>query len=224
MDKLINKYNVSISRGLIGAVILGVGFFLATNEVNSFFTALSPYSLMISGFIAFIVAFGASGIKDLFSKPSDPNGNIKNFFKYIALTVVLGFAASIFLQYVLKFHLAANPESGNIMSILLNIPFMLLGEELISFYILLVLANLIYRKTTNQKQAEIIGIIFSCIIFGLLHFSTYYNGNPMTTLAHILLIQGSARIAFNLSGLKSNTIIMPLIIHIIYDLIFLSFS
>lgn len=221
MKKLISKYEVTVVPAIIGALILALGFYVATNEITPILNLLAPYSLMITGFVAFFIAFGLPGIKDLFSKPSDPKGNIKNFFKYFILTAVLGISASIFLQFVLKLNLTANPASGHLFSLIAKIPFMLLGEELISFYILLVVANLVYKKTGNQKSAELFGIILSSVIFGLLHYSTYFNGNPFTTLIHILLIQGSARIAFNLSGLKSNSIIMPLIIHITYDLVML---
>ena len=209
---------------LLGALILGSGFYITTNESFSFLNFLAPYSLMITGLLAFMIAFGFSSLKDLFAKPRDPNGNIKNFIKYFILTTVLGFASAAILQYVLNLNLASNPEAGDLSSIILQVPFMLLGEELIRFYFLLVTANLIFQKTGNQKQAELLGIIISSILFGLLHYTTYYNGNPIETLAHVLLIQGSARIAFNLSGLKANSILMPLIIHIIYDLIFLALS
>lgn len=213
---------VTPQRAALGAIILSLGFYITTNYINPIFSLFAPYSLMIAGLIAFAVAFGPSSVKGLFQRPADPKGNVHNFFTYIVLTAVLGMSAAILLQYIFKFHLTSNPISGDISSIVAQIPFMLLGEELISFYILLTIANLVYKKTQNQEQAELVGMIFSCVIFGLLHFSTYYSGNLMTTLAHILLIQGSARIAFNLSGLKSNSLIMPLVIHIAYDLVVLS--
>lgn len=224
MINLITKHKVSFLRVITGISILIFGFYAATNYISPIITPFAPYSLMITGLISFALVYGVTGIKELFSKPSDPKGNIKNFIKYFILTILLGFTTAIILQYILNLKLSVNPESGNVLSIIFQIPFMLLGEELISFYFLLVTANLIYNKFDNYKNAEIIGIIVSSILFGLLHYSTYYNGNPLTTIIHILLIQGSARIIFNISGLRSNSIVMPLLIHIIYDLVFLSIS
>lgn len=224
MDTLIIRKKISITQSLAGLLVLFVGFYLATNNVNSFFTALSPYSLMISGLLAFTICFKKEGITSLFSMPKDPKGNIKNFFKYLILTATVSVISALLLQYVFHFSLASNELSGKLGSIIYRIPFMLLGEELISFYILLVTSNFIFSKNNNIKQAEFFGIFISSIVFGLLHFSTYYNGNPYTTLLHILLIQGSVRVVFNLSGLRSNSIWLPLLIHITFDIITLSIS
>lgn len=224
MDKLITKYHITVTKALLGSLIVGLGFFLATTYINPLMTILAPFSLMIMSAIAFVVVYGPKHFLDLFSKPKDPKGNIKNFIKYFILTAVLGMSMGILLNLLFHNSLAANPESGNLGAIILKLPFMLLGEELLSFFFLLVIANLVYKKTGNQPKAELVGIILSSIIFGLMHYTTYYNGNIFVTLLHVLLIQGSARIAFNLSGLRANSIWLPLLIHIVYDLIFLSFS
>ncbi|MEN2259745.1 CPBP family glutamic-type intramembrane protease (plasmid) [Paraclostridium benzoelyticum] len=59
--------------------------------------------------------------------------------------------------------------------------------------------------------------MLSSICFGLLHYSTYFNGSLVNTLIHILLIQGLVRIFFNFAALKSNSIIVPWIIHVVFD-------
>lgn len=222
MNQLITARKVNPFKALIGFVLLGGSFILMTTYSSKFLAVVSPYLLMVTGLLAFFLVFDLAGLKTLFSLPKDPKGNIRNFFLYFFMALIIGFLSGIILQVVLGFKLTANPATEEFLSLVPKIPFMLLGEELISFYCLIICANWIYRKTSNKKQAEWIGIIFSSVIFGLLHYTTYFNGNMGETLAHILLIQGSARIAFNLSGLKSNSIVLPLIIHIVYDLIFLS--
>ncbi|WP_314067924.1 type II CAAX prenyl endopeptidase Rce1 family protein [uncultured Vagococcus sp.] len=224
MDKLITNYHVTVTKALLGSLIVGLGFFLATTYINPLISALAPFSMMIMSAIAFVVVYGPKHFLDLFSKPNDPKGNIKNFFKYFILTAVLGMSLGILLNLLFHNSLAANPEAGNLGVIILKLPFMLLGEELLSFFFLLVIANLVYKKTGNRPKAELVGIILSSIIFGLMHYTTYYNGNIMVTLLHVILVQGSARVAFNISGLRANSIWLPLLIHIVYDLIFLSFS
>ncbi|WP_148791620.1 CPBP family glutamic-type intramembrane protease, partial [Enterococcus faecium] len=57
----------------------------------------------------------------------------------------------------------------------------------------------------------------SAIIFGFIHYSTYDNGNILHTVAHILLIQGVARLLFNQAAIKSNSIITSWAVHVIFD-------
>lgn len=64
---------------------------------------------------------------------------------------------------------------------------MLHGKELISFYFLLITANLIFLKKL-AKQVELIGIIINSILFGLLHYTTYSNSNSLENLSHVLFI------------------------------------
>ncbi|MGX7419857.1 CPBP family glutamic-type intramembrane protease [Carnobacterium gallinarum] len=222
MNELITNRKINPINGFLGFVILGGGFYLATNYSSTLTSVFAPFSLMIAGILAFLLVFGPSGIKVLFSRPNDPKGNNRNFVTYFFLALIMGFASGAIMKFLFGFNLTANPATERFLAIAPKIPFMLLGEELISFYILIVCAQFIYQKTANQKKAELVGIVISSIVFGLLHYTTYDNGTIFETLAHILLIQGSARVAFNLSGLRANSIILPLLIHIVYDLLFLS--
>ena len=205
MNYLLSK-KFDVKLGILGFLFLLIGFF---NLSYGWLAFLSPYSLTLTGLIAFYMVFGKDFFL-LFSKPIKP---VKNFIIFFFLIVVSTFGMSYLLQFVLNIGLSSNPIGGHVPW--LKLPFMLFGEEMISFYTFLLTANLLKKN----RHHILIGNLVSAILFAVLHMATYWNGNFFLTLFHVLALQGIARIIFNTSGIKSNTILVPFFIHLIFDII-----
>lgn len=204
MNKLLDK-RIKAGNAIIGIIILALGFI---NLSKDYIPIIGPYSLAITGLIAFIVTFGLDSIKLLFSNPRKP---IKTFFIFFPISLIVSVLTSAFLIFVLKLNLSANPIVGNIPW--LQLPFMLLGEELISFFVF-VLVGILLR---NNSKKILIASLCSAIVFALLHVPTYWNGSLLLTIFHVILLQGVARLIFNAAGIKSNTIAVPWLIHVLFD-------
>lgn len=169
---------------------------------------ISIFSLAITSYIGLYIVFGKNATKGIFGKPISP---VKNIVKYLLLNILVSILVSVILQNVLKWDLHGNPvDEGFQLLTLFVIPIMLLGEELFSIFFLAIFSS---------KFSLPIASILSAIIFGLIHYSTYNNGNIVHTLAHILFIQGIARILFNQSAVKSNSILTSWATHVLFDFI-----
>lgn len=208
-DLLSKKFDIKL--GVFGFFFLLLGFF---NLSYGWIVFLSPYSLTLTGLIAFYMVFGKDFFL-LFSKPIKP---FKNFVVFFFLIVLSTFGISYLLQFVLNIGLSSNPIGGHVPW--LKLPFMLFGEEMISFYTFILTANLLKKS----NHSILIGNLVSAILFAVLHIATYWNGDFFLTLFHVLALQGIARIIFNTSGIKSNTILVPFTIHFIFDIITLLIS
>lgn len=201
MDKIIGK-QIDLSKALLGTGIVGIGLIGLLYAP----AIISIFSLAISGFAALWVVYGKDTTLGIFSKPKSP---AKYILKYFLLNILVSFTVSIILQYVLKWNLSGNPVSEGFQLLLLFvIPIMLLGEELFSIYFLSIFSS---------KFSLPVASLLSAIIFGLIHYSTYNNGNILHTLIHILLIQGVARLLFNQAAIKSNSIFTSWGVHILFD-------
>lgn len=216
MNKIITSYDLKWMPLVISLVLLLVIFWmdLLSPQTNWLF-ALKIIAVPLLSIAALVIAFGQRGLKELFSKPVKP---VKNFFLWFIIALIVSMVSGILLSMVVETPLQGNPGAENLTQTLVSLPFVLLFEEIISFFVLLAVANLIFKKTQNLFWAQAIGVIASAAVFGLLHYSTYYNGSVIDTLAHVLFVQGLIRIFFNLAGLKSNSIIVPWVIHIAFDL------
>lgn len=215
MNQIITKYQIKLFPVILSSLLLLIIFKVdLIVPVNTGIYVLKIISVPILSIVSLVVSFGMNGLSDIFSRPIKP-------FKNIALWYVLSFIASCIsgsiLKLVFKLPLKGNPGSEHLIQTLVSLPFVLLFEEVISIFVLLIVSNLIFRKTKNLILSQTIGVILSAIFFGLLHYSTYFNGNAIHTLLHILFIQGLIRIFFNLSALKSDSIIVPWIVHVVFD-------
>lgn len=206
MNKLYDT-PVSSLRVIFGLVLIFCGFL---NLSFGFLPFLAPYSLLLASLIAFLVTYSLKGTAHLFSKPENP---FRNFFLFLLAAFILSFVTSFLLVLILKLDLKANDLSGNIPW--LQLPFMLLGEELFSFYVLIISLNFLQKN----PQRMIIATLLSAFVFAIFHMLTYWNGSFLLTLIHVLLLQGCARILFNAAGVRSNSLYVPWIIHIVFDLI-----
>ncbi|WP_275399736.1 CPBP family glutamic-type intramembrane protease [Enterococcus faecium] len=193
---------MDLTKAIIGAIIIFLGL------IGLLFapTIVSIFSLTITGIISLVLVYGKDKVIQIFSKPILP---FKNIIKYFFLNVVVSVGVGLILNFVLHWNLQGNPVNEVLSPLLFfTLPIMLLGEELFSIYFLSVFSS---------KFSLPIASLISAIIFGLIHFSTYFSGNIFHTLMHILLIQGVARIIFNQSAIKSNSIITSWIVHVLFD-------
>lgn len=98
-------------------------------------------------------------------------------------------------------------EKITILGLFKTIP-MLLGEELITLVLLLIIVNLL----GGTRNAIIIGITVSTLIFGFFPLPTYdWN------FAQVIFIIAAAGFPFTLASLRSDSLYTGLFIHITYD-------
>ena len=215
MNQVITKYQLKLFPLILSLALLLITFkidLIVPNNTGIYI--LKIISVPMLSIISLFVTFGKQGILDIFSKPIKP---FKNIAIWYIISLVSSLISASILKLVLNLQLHDNPGATHLVQTLISLPFVLLFEEIISIFILLVIANFIFKKSKNLLLSQTTGVIISSICFGLLHYSTYFNGSVVNTLIHILLIQGIARIFFNLSALKSNSIVVPWIVHVIFD-------
>ena len=204
MEELDNLETTNI-RLFYGALFLILGFI-------SLITISWAWSgLFIGGLLAWYFAFGKESFK------------VCKFPKkiwLIPLGLVIYFVSSIIIGLIaggLGFHWAANPASGHLGSIIFMIPFMLMGEELLGIGIL--------EGARSRGLSMISSTLLSALIFGLMHIFSYWDGSFLSTIAHVLLLQGVARLIFNYVYLKTGRSIWgSWLTHVLVDLIALSFT
>ncbi|RKD75984.1 hypothetical protein ATL39_0194 [Sinobaca qinghaiensis] len=216
MNKIITSYDLKWTALVYSLVLLLLVFFIdLTTPQNSWIFIVKIVIVPFLAVVALLIAFGRQGIKDIFSKPIKP---YKNFFVWYIIMIIMSLISGILLSLFVNTPLRGNPGTEHLAQTFISLPFVLLFEEIISFFFLLAVANIIYKRTKNLFWAQAAGVAVSAVIFGLLHYTTYYNGNMVDTLAHIIFIQGMARVFLNLAGLKSNSLMIPWIIHVVFDL------
>lgn len=204
MNNLFHK-QVSLTKGLFASLIVFVGYF------GLFYgpPIIGLVSLSVSSLIGIAIIFGSEMIPSLFSKPIQP---VKNTLKYLVLSAVVSMSIGTIVTVVFGFQSKANPINAPHVSPLLFVivPITVMGEELFSMYFLSLFSSKFSLPVAN---------ILSAIIFGLIHYSTYYNGNMFTTLLHIVLIQGTTRLLLNQAAIKSNSIWTSWIVHAVFDVV-----
>lgn len=201
MNKLfltnINRYGVVISL-----LALAMGFLTLTSGVPIF----GSVSVCLGGLIGLFALFGSEGIMNAFQKPQKFFSTF--VFGYLAAAILAALMSTI-VQYVLHAPTAPNKVIDQLsLTFLLQTLPMLLGEELLTMVILIIIANLM----GGTKKAVLIGVTISTLVFALLHLPTYdWN------ILQCLLIIGAARIPFTLATLRSNSIWAGYAVHVAYD-------
>lgn len=186
----------------VSLVLLAIGFSALIYQIPF----IAPFSLAITGFISLYILFGKKGISYTFSKPKKP---VSTFFLGLIAAFVFAFSGLILATKVFHSNAHDNPLAAKMdwFELLKTIP-MLLGEELITIVLLLIIVNLL----GGSRKALIIAVTISTVVFGLLHLSTYgWN------LAQVLLVIAVARIPFTIATLRSDSIYSGYFIHIAYD-------
>ena len=157
------KYNEKLEKRSIKIINVIIGFiFILIGFCNLTIWGLGgcgyTLSLFIGGLVAFLITFGASGVKELFSKPVKP---ISNIIKFLLLAIVVSISSAIFLQVIgLKTHGNVILNGGLTPEFFVILPFQMFGEEFLGLFILIVVANLF-------KGNLIIGNLVSGFYLGL---------------------------------------------------------
>ncbi|UOW69397.1 type II CAAX prenyl endopeptidase Rce1 family protein [Paraclostridium bifermentans] len=215
MNQVITKYNLKFFPLLLSMALLLIIFKIdLIVPDNTGIYILKILSVPALSVISLFIAFGKDGLIDIFSRPIKP---FKNICVWYLVSLSISFVSGYVLKFIFYFDLKSNPGTKKLMETFISLPFVLLFEEVISIFVLLVVANLLFKITKNLLLSQITGVILSSIFFGLLHYSTYFSVDMLHTLIHIIFIQGLIRIFFNLAALRSNSIIVPWIVHVIFD-------
>ncbi|MCD1025622.1 CPBP family glutamic-type intramembrane protease [Enterococcus sp. SMC-9] len=189
---------------VLGALFLCIGFTLL-----SLFT-WAWWALLLGSIAAWLIVFK----KDLFTIFTFPKHSwiiLVGFVGYLILGIVVGTLANF-----LGFSWAGNPIANQLGSMLLKIPFMLMGEELLGIGIL--------ETARNKGLSLMSSSLLSALIFGLMHSFVYWDGSIFSTLLHVLLLQGVARLIFNSVYLKTNHSIWgSWLSHVLVDIVTLIF-
>lgn len=197
-----------LTKQLGGLTLLALGFYLM-GEVNLHIGMLQNLTLLVFSIAAAALIFGKSAL-GWFKKPQGKY--IKIGLACLVLNTVWGFVGGIVIQLI--FGMAghhANSAFGNY-SLLVFVPFMLMGEELFSISILETLR-------TKWKLSPLVASLITAAVFGLIHFSTYFGGDALRTVTQILLVQGAARLILNYAYLKTGSIWTPWAVHVVFDLV-----
>ncbi|OAN10511.1 CPBP family intramembrane glutamic endopeptidase [Exiguobacterium undae] len=188
---------------LIGAILLLIGFG-ALVQWESAWSAL-----FVCGLIAWAVAFKKDSLQVL---------SFPKKIWMIPLSVILYFVVGLLigvLSGMAGMEWAANPVSGHLGQIIFIMPFMLMGEELLGIGIL--------EGARSKGLSMWTSTLLSAVVFGLMHIPSYWDGSFVSTLLHVLLLQGVARVIFNYLYIKTGRSIWgSWIAHVIVDLIALS--
>ncbi|MFC0276805.1 type II CAAX prenyl endopeptidase Rce1 family protein [Enterococcus devriesei] len=196
----LEKVDIKSSNILLGALFLGIGFVMLSLFARGW------WALFVGGIAAWAIIFKKDSLS-AFHFPKHLWVILLGFFAYAILGAVVGFLA-------LKIGLSwtSNPAAGHLGSIILKIPFMLMGEELLGIGVL---------ETARNKGLSLTASTFlSALIFGLIHSFVYWDGSLFSTLLHVLLLQGVARLIFNYVYLKTDRSIWgSWISHVLVDLV-----
>ncbi|EOH73882.1 CPBP family intramembrane glutamic endopeptidase [Enterococcus malodoratus] len=202
MNSLFHK-QIDLKKGFFATLIVILGYI--GQLYGSLF--INTVSLVVTTLIGFSIVYTPKELLLLFSKPLHP---LKNTIKYFLLSWIISMAIGVALTVIFGLNLKANPiDTINVKPLLLLVlPISLMGEELFCIYFLSIFTS---------KFGLFISNVFSALIFGLAHYSTYYNGSVVITLIHIILIQGVTRLLLSQAAIKSNSIWTSWIIHVLFD-------
>lgn len=205
-----NQKIITISKTIIGLVLLFLGFYVMSN-VNLHIGYAQEFTMLVFSIIGVTLIFGKQALT-WFSKPQG------KYIRIIIFCVLLNSVWSMLGGGLITAIFGnsgshANSAYGNYF-MLVFIPFMLMGEELFSIGILETLR-------TKWGISTIASTLFTAVIFGLIHFNTYNGGNVLRTIIQILLLQGVGRLILNYSYIKTRSIWSSYAVHLIFDMIFL---
>lgn len=100
MNKILNR-DLELKKVVLGTIIVIIGLIGLLYGP----AIVSIFSLAVTSLISFRYVYGKNSLKELFSKPVAP---FKNILIYFFLNIVVSFAATIFLQNILKWDLSGN--------------------------------------------------------------------------------------------------------------------
>lgn len=217
MISMLKNTKVSVWQIISAILLLAIGDWLALSGIH----ILSPLSIflyfIIFGIMALLVVLGWTNTKLLFGRLT-----LKNL-KWIPFAFFGSFLCSIAFSLIgSALNLTSNAHSDGDMLLddismlekglnLVVMGFSLAGEEIYIAAMFTIVA-IVMLKQMNKKQALIVSAIVVMSIFGLTHLSVY-EGN----VYQCLFIIGLGHLPSMYAFLKSKTLWVPIIAHILYD-------
>lgn len=205
MDKL---FTAKMNKKAImpSLILLSLGFLVLITGVPF----IGIFSIALAGLISLYLLFGKEGILLAYSKPQKI---FSSYFIGLPMAMIFGLGGKVLVTEILNIQTTSNPVSNGLTWSFLPMTLsMLMGEELITLVLLIIIVNLL----GGTKKALWIGFLISTIVFGLLHLPVYgWN------IAQVLLMISAARIPFTWASLRSNSIWAGYAIHVTYDWIIL---
>lgn len=202
MDYLVNV-KIKWQQLIIGSALLIMGFGLLS------LFEWTWWALFFTSILAWVVVFGPAS-KEIFTFPR------KFWVIPCAALFYLIFGGVISaLTKSIGFDWTSNPATGNLMLLIFKLPFMLMGEELLGIGVLEVAHNKGFSLTISN--------LISALVFGLMHVFVYWDGSIISTVIHVLLLQGAARLIFNyVYIITGRSIWGSWCTHVLVDLVVLS--
>lgn len=228
MKKIITSFNLKPLNIVLALILVFIGLFIDLQENKTIGSllhltngtiqqVLKVAGTFIFGVLGFYILIGKAGFKELFKNSNKP---IKYFFIGFVVLYLSSIIGEKLIVNVFKWSVGTNKNFENIIPSIMSLPFFMVFEEVWTFTMLFVFANLIYKKTTNFKLSFNIATIVSAIIFGFAHWSAYYDGGSIVQTVGLLLINISvSRLILNWAFLKSNVFTVPYFMHLAFDMI-----
>lgn len=193
-----NRMETTTTGLMIGFACLAIGFgVLMTVDWGSL-------ALLVGGIAAWAIAFGRQS-KLAFGRPHKLWLVIAAVAAYFVIGLVIDSLATLS-----GLHWASNPAVGHLGSLFIILPFMLMGEELLGIGIL--------EGARSKGLSMVASSLLSALIFALMHVPTYWDHSLFSTLLHVFLLQGAARLIFNYVYLKTGRSIWgSWITHVVVD-------
>ena len=141
----------------------------------------------------------------------------KRDIKLIFVILVLSYIYSLAIPLILQYVSGATFNENSVLTQLNNIifwiifPIQMFTEELVKFFAFLVVLYVTYKFSKNRKLSIVIATFAAAMIFGFVHMTTYGN------LLQVILLQGFGSIFDIYAYLKTKNIVVPYIIHLLFD-------
>ena len=140
-------------------------------------------------------------------------------FKLIVLCLIGYYVYGFIMGRILEFigtgdvvHAGISSFASPDLFFVANMLLQLLQEEFFKIFMFLFVMYIVYKHTSNRNWALGLGVFFALIIFGLAHYDAY-DGN----ILQIIFIQGFGSIFYFYPYLKTKSVVLPYIIHVIID-------
>lgn len=142
------------------------------------------WALLVSGALAWLVAFNSSG-RVAFGRPRRLWLVPLGVLLYFGVSILVGIGArTVGLKWT------GNPAAAAAWwPLIAQLPLMLMGEELLGIGVL--------EGARAQGCPWWVSTLLSGLVFGLIHFFDYWDDSLGSTLLHVLLLQGVARLILN---------------------------
>jgi membrane protease YdiL (CAAX protease family) len=215
MKSLFDRKPISVWSA-ITSILLMVLAYVGLVFIN---TPISFTFLALAGVIGLYLNYGLDGIKLAFSPLQ--KGATKIILMGFGWNILQSFSIALVLLYVFNYQFIPNAASdifaGNTpVQFIQHVVFLvvsLIGEECLILIPSLLGIYFLKKRGVSEKWSMILVTLVGAFLFGLAHYFTY-QGN----LIQIFGIIALARLPFNWTAFKANSIWAASIAHILFDI------